>query len=203
MTIGDLLASLPQPNTFTLGDCFLLVLGSPTASQGLSFERINLFDTGLPQFATGGSTVGYRAQFTVAANGGPTRRAGPVTRHVDARARLPLRGRQLEARAGSGNCATVAPPIADPVVDDAERRPAQAHVDGQHDRRQQLRGLLHGAAGHRARPAGGLARRRSLAAARRRCDRDAAQRRRHDRAERRRRRTAPHDLRTTPSTSRT
>ncbi len=69
LTIGDLLASLPQPNSFTLADVLLLVLGSPSGVQGLSFEGINIFDTGLPGIATGGSTVDYRAQFTLQATG--------------------------------------------------------------------------------------------------------------------------------------
>jgi len=80
MTIGDLLVSLPQPNSFTLADVLLLVLGSPDGVQGLSFEGINIFDTALQQVATGGPTMDYRAQFTVSpTNGGPSEVANTVT----------------------------------------------------------------------------------------------------------------------------
>ena len=65
MTIGGLLRSLPQPNSFTLVDVLLLVLGSKTGQQGLSYEGINLFSADLSRVATGGGTAGYEAQFAL------------------------------------------------------------------------------------------------------------------------------------------
>ena len=77
VTIKGLVDSLP-PNTMTLGDYFLLVLRSPTASQGLAWERLNL-SSGLSQYSTNGSTVDYRAHFTVQPNGGPSGVPSPMT----------------------------------------------------------------------------------------------------------------------------
>ena len=115
MTIGDLLESLPQPNNFTLADVLLLVLGSPNGAQGLSFESLNLFDTGLPEIATGGSTIDYRAQFDVQPNGGPAGGLDPVDRHVHAAARLPLRAGKLEAGLERRHRAPTPTPTGDPA----------------------------------------------------------------------------------------
>jgi len=49
----------------TLGDYFLLVLRSPTAQQGLGWEQLNIFNSGLPAFATGAPTLPYQATFDV------------------------------------------------------------------------------------------------------------------------------------------
>ena len=55
LTLRDLVDSLAH-NTFTLGDYFLLILRSPTAQQGLAWERLDIFGSGLAAFATDGST---------------------------------------------------------------------------------------------------------------------------------------------------
>ncbi|MFL6036908.1 MAG: NosD domain-containing protein [Gaiellaceae bacterium] len=75
--IRDLIESL-APGTMTLGDYFLLLLQSPTASQGLAWERLNL-SSGLAQYSTDGSTIAYRAHFSVQANGGPTAVPSPLS----------------------------------------------------------------------------------------------------------------------------
>jgi CSLREA domain-containing protein len=115
MTIGDLLASLPQPNNFTLADVLLLVLGSPSGVQGLSFEGINIFDTGLPSIATGSSTIQYQAQFTVqAANGGPSGVPSSVavtSTLPDSFLYVPGSSKLVQS---PGTCST-ATPIADPA----------------------------------------------------------------------------------------
>ena len=77
ITLRDLIDSL-APDTMTLGEYFLLLLHSPTASQGLSWEDLNL-SSGLAQYSTNGSTMVYRAQFSVQANGGPNAVPSPVT----------------------------------------------------------------------------------------------------------------------------
>ena len=59
LTLRDLVDSFAH-NTFTLGDYFLLVLRSPSAQQGLAWERLNIFESGLAAFATDGSTVRYQ-----------------------------------------------------------------------------------------------------------------------------------------------
>ena len=64
LTIRDLVDSLAH-NTFTLGDYFLLVLRSPTAQQGLAWERLNLFGSGLAAFATDGARSPTGRQFDV------------------------------------------------------------------------------------------------------------------------------------------
>jgi Tol biopolymer transport system component len=78
VTLRSLIASYPD-GTFTLGDYLLLVLRSPTASQGLAWERLNIFGSAIQQYSTGGSTVGYRAQFDVQPNGSSTGFPSPVT----------------------------------------------------------------------------------------------------------------------------
>src|SRR5262249_4068569 len=77
ITIRDLFDSL-APGTMTFGDYFLLVLRSPTASQGLAWEHLNL-TSGLSQYSTNGSTMQYRAHFTVQSGGGPTGVPSPMT----------------------------------------------------------------------------------------------------------------------------
>ena len=78
VTLRGLVDSFPD-GTITLGDYFLLVLRSPTASQGLAWERLNLSGSGLAQFSTGGSTVDYRGRFDVQPNGGPSGVPSKVT----------------------------------------------------------------------------------------------------------------------------
>ena len=81
ITLRELIDSLPD-DTFTLGDYFLLVLRSPTAQQGLAWEQLDIFGSGLAAFATGGPTVPYQASFDV--QPGPGGVSGPYDIDVDA-----------------------------------------------------------------------------------------------------------------------
>jgi Tol biopolymer transport system component len=114
VTLRGLIDSYPD-GTFTLGDYFLLVLRSPTASQGLAWERLNVSNSDIQQYSTGGSTVGYRAQFNVQANGGPSGVPSPVT--VDATLAngfFYVPGSSKLVASGT-SCTTAAPAIADPT----------------------------------------------------------------------------------------
>ena len=62
----------------TLGDYFLLVLRSPTAQQGLGWEQLNIFGSGLPAFATGAPTLPYEATFDVRPGPGGATGSAPV-----------------------------------------------------------------------------------------------------------------------------
>jgi CSLREA domain-containing protein len=112
VTIRGLIDSLPE-NTFTLGDYFLLILRSPTAQQGLAWERLDIFGSGLAAFATGGPTLAYQATFDVQA--GPGGASGPTS--VALRVALPAGFLYVpgSSKLGpSGTCAG-ASPIADPT----------------------------------------------------------------------------------------
>jgi hypothetical protein len=115
MTIGDLLASLPQPNDFTLADVLLLVLGSKTGQQGLSFEGIDIFNPDLSKVASDGGTVGYEAQFSLRPSGGAANGEGAAA----VTATLPsgffyIPGSSTQTECDAG-CASPAP-IADPAA---------------------------------------------------------------------------------------
>ena len=69
----------------TLGDYFLLVLRSPTAQQGLGWEQLNIFGSGLPAFATGAPTLPYEAPSTC----GPARAERRVPLRSTSRRRFP------------------------------------------------------------------------------------------------------------------
>ena len=76
LSIRDLIDSLAD-NTFTLGDYFLLILRSPTAQQGLAWERLNIFGSSLQTIATNAPTLPYQATFDVQA--GPGGASGPTS----------------------------------------------------------------------------------------------------------------------------
>src|SRR5262249_17511289 len=64
VTLKGLVDSFPD-GKITLGDYFLLVLRSPTAQQGLAWERLSLAGSNLPGLAADAQTVPYRARFDV------------------------------------------------------------------------------------------------------------------------------------------
>ena len=112
ITIRELIDSLPD-NTFTLGDYFLLILRSPTAQQGLAWERLDIFGSGLAAFATDGATIPYQATFDVQA--GPGGASGPTS--IALNVALPAGFLYVpgSSKLGpSGTCAG-AGPIADPT----------------------------------------------------------------------------------------
>jgi CSLREA domain-containing protein len=76
LTIRELIDSLAD-DTFTLGDYFLLILRSPTAQQGLAWERLNIFGSSLQTIATNAPTLPYQATFDVQA--GPGGASGPTS----------------------------------------------------------------------------------------------------------------------------
>ena len=118
--------------------CFLLVLGSPNARRASRSRAQHLRHR--PGAVRDRRQHGRLPRAVQRApNGGPTGVPSPVTvTSTLGTGFLYVAGSSKLLPIG-GNCATVAPPIADPASTTLERRPAQAHVDGQHDRRQQLR----------------------------------------------------------------
>ena len=80
ITLRELIDSL-EDGSITLGDYFLLILRSPTAQQGLAWEQLNLFASGLPAFATNGPTLPYEASFAV--QPGPGNASGSAEVDVD------------------------------------------------------------------------------------------------------------------------
>lgn len=81
LSIRDLIDSLAD-NTFTLGDYFLLILRSPTAQQGLAWERLNIFGSSLQTIATNAPTLPYQATFAVQAGLGGASGPTSVALHV-------------------------------------------------------------------------------------------------------------------------
>ena len=182
----------PASDTFTLGDYFLLVLRSPTASQGLAWERLNLFGTGLPAVRDRRQHGRLPGAVRRAAERRPVRRAEPRSRSTSTLAeRLPLRARELEARAEPGR-------LRDGHADRRSRRRRRSPTAGSSSRGRSTRssgnsysvcftarpGIVLG-------PAGRVARRDSRPAAPTASATPASvDRRRHARAERRRRHRA-------------
>ena len=67
-TVADLVNSLPPSSGMTYADVLALLL-DPSS---LNWETLDLNATPVQGFATGGSTLGYHADFTLAPNGGPS-----------------------------------------------------------------------------------------------------------------------------------
>jgi CSLREA domain-containing protein len=114
ITIKDLVDSL-APNTMTLGDYFLLVLRSPTASQGLGWENLNLAG-GIAQYSTNGSTVDYNAHFTVQSNGGPNNVPSPLTVKVTLGDGFLYKPGSSHLVQDPATCSAASPSLADPDV---------------------------------------------------------------------------------------
>lgn len=77
LVLGDLLASLPQPNDLTLADVLALALFSADP-ESFSFEGLNIFDTGLSRYAAAPGSADYTATFSVQPDGGPAGVPAPV-----------------------------------------------------------------------------------------------------------------------------
>ena len=89
----------------------MLILRSPTAQQGLAWERLNIF-SGLSAFATDGPTLPYQATFDVQA--GPGGASGPTSVRLNAGLPAGFLYVPGSSKLGpSGTCAG-ATPIADP-----------------------------------------------------------------------------------------
>jgi len=71
LIVGDLLASLPQPNTLTLADVLALALFANNP-ETFAFETLNIFDTGLSRYADPLGDAPYTVDFTLTPDGGPT-----------------------------------------------------------------------------------------------------------------------------------
>ncbi len=84
LIVGDLLASLPQPNTLTLADVLALALFANNP-ESFAFETLNIFDTGLSLYADPLGDAPYTVDFTLTPDGGPT--GGPSA--VDVSVTLP------------------------------------------------------------------------------------------------------------------
>ena len=160
ITLRELIDSL-EDGSITLGDYFLLILRSPTAQQGLAWERLDLFASGLPAFATDGPTLPYAASFDV--QPGPGNATGPAEVDVDVTLPSgflydPKSSKLAQSAAGCGEASQIGDP-SEIVLDDGR---AQADVDGRHRRRQRIRHLLHRAARPDPRPTGGVSRRHAV-----------------------------------------
>jgi Peptidase family C25 len=71
MIVGDLLASLPQPNSLTLADVLALALFANNP-ESFAFETLNIFDTDISLYAEPPTTAAYRVEFTLSPGvGGP------------------------------------------------------------------------------------------------------------------------------------
>ncbi len=83
LIVGDLLASLPQPNTLTLADVLALALFANNP-QSFAFETLNIFDTSLSLYADPLTSAPYTVKFTISPPAG-----GRSRRHDDRQRRRP------------------------------------------------------------------------------------------------------------------
>jgi Tol biopolymer transport system component len=112
LSLRDLVDSLAD-NTFTLGDYFLLILRSPQAQQGLAWERLDIFGSGLAAFATDGATVPYQATFDV--QPGPGGGSGSTSVAVDVTLPAGFLYVPGSSKLGPPGACSGAAPISDPT----------------------------------------------------------------------------------------
>ena len=105
LIVGDLLASLPQPNDLTLADVLALALFANNP-EGFAFETLNIFDTGLSLYANPVGAAPYTVAFTLAPDGG----LSGVSSTVDVSVTLPRTFAYAKGTSklvtGVGTCAT-------------------------------------------------------------------------------------------------
>ena len=77
LIVGDLLASLPQPNDLTLADVLALALFANNP-ESFAFETLNIFDTSLSLYADPLGAAPYTVDFTLTPDGGPSGVPAPL-----------------------------------------------------------------------------------------------------------------------------
>ena len=140
-TVANLINSLPPNSGITYADVLALLLNPGD----LSWETLDLTGTPIQNFSTGGSTLGYQADFHLAPNGGPV--GVPNTATLDVKL-PPGFVYQPGSTAASGQRRPGAEPARQP--DACSRR--DAPLDGQRQRRHELQPPVHDPARADARP---------------------------------------------------
>ena len=144
-TVANLINSLPPNSGITYADVLALLLNPGD----LSWENLDLTGTPIQNFSTGGSTLGYQADFHLAPNGGPAGVPNTATLDVEPPAGLRLPAGQHPASDQRASRPPNQPGNPTVLAD------GTLALDGQRQRRHELQPPVHDPAWADARTDGG------------------------------------------------